>query len=62
MKCRGFFAALILLLAVGPGRAGVFDQFEDLGDLSDHMLSGGPGVDGIPAMTNPQIVNPNQVA
>ncbi|HJP31651.1 MAG: DUF3179 domain-containing (seleno)protein [Candidatus Latescibacteria bacterium] len=45
-----------LLLAALPAAASVFDQFSDIGQMTDHLLSGGPGRDGIPAMTNPQFI------
>jgi hypothetical protein len=50
-----------LLLAVLPASAGVFDQFSDIGELTEHLLSGGPGRDGIPAMTNPQFESADKV-
>jgi hypothetical protein len=46
-----------LLLAVLPAAAGVFDQFADIGDMTSHLLSGGPPRDGIPAMTNPEFID-----
>ena len=53
---KGHITLTLLLLAVLPASAGVFDQFDDIGDLVDHLLSGGPPRDGIPAMTNPDFV------
>jgi hypothetical protein len=53
---KGHITITLLLLAVLPATAGVFDQFDDIGDLTDHLLSGGPPRDGIPAMTNPDPV------
>ncbi len=62
MKHKTIFVGLILGLAVSQVQAGVFDQFEDIEVLIKmHMLSGGPGKDGIPAMTNPEFVDPDQV-
>lgn len=56
-------ATLALGLAARPGEAGNFaEQFGDLGDLGNHILSGGPGRDGIPAMNNPDFVDPDQVS
>jgi hypothetical protein len=52
---------LALVLAVGPVGGGIFDDFEDIGVLTDHLLSGGPGIDGIPAVTNPQFVDLDQI-
>jgi hypothetical protein len=49
--------AMLLLLAALPASAGVFDQFSDIGQLTEHLLSGGPPRDGIPAMTNPEFVS-----
>ncbi len=54
-------AALTFALAAGPGEAGAFDR-SDLGEIGDHIFSGGPPRDGIPAMNNPQIVAPDQVS
>ncbi|MDA0334936.1 MAG: DUF3179 domain-containing (seleno)protein [bacterium] len=48
---------MLLLLATIPASAGVFDQFADIGELTDHLSSGGPPRDGIPAMTNPEFVS-----
>ena len=61
MGYKSVLVGLILTLLVGPVGAGILDDFEDIGQLTDHLISGGPGIDGIPAMTNPQIVNPNQI-
>ncbi len=58
---------LILLSAVilhtwTPATAGVFDQFDDIGELTEHLLSGGPPRDGIPAMTNPDFVSADRAS
>ena len=45
-----FSAELVLLLCWAPARAGIFDQLEI---LTNHLLSGGPGKDGIPAVDAP---------
>jgi len=37
-------------------------EFKGLETLSSHLLSGGPGKDGIPAMTNPLFVAPSEVS
>ena len=51
------------LLFVGtPLHAGLFDDFADVGELGDHVFSGGPRVDGIPAMNNPTFVSPEQIS
>ncbi len=47
----------LVLLATVPASAGLFDQFDDIGELTEHLLSGGPPRDGIPAMTNPLFVS-----
>ena len=49
-----------------PARASEWEIFSEEGSidvLADrrHILSGGPGVDGIPAMNNPVSVRPNEV-
>lgn len=54
--------SVLLLLACLPASAGVFDQFEDIGELTDHLLSGGPPRDGIPAMTNPEFVSADRAS
>ena len=57
-------SCLVLLttaLLASPASSGGFDQFADIGELAEHLLSGGPPRDGIPAMTDPQIVEPDQV-
>ena len=54
------FIGVVLLLAAGPGQAGFFDDF-DITQLTNHLRSGGPPRDGIPAMTNPLAVDPDQV-
>lgn len=53
--------AASLLAATHPARAGVFGIFDDLTQLQRHLLSGGPPRDGIPAVTNPEFVDPAQV-
>jgi hypothetical protein len=53
--------SLLLLLWALPATAGVFDQFEDLGQLREHLLSGGPPKDGIPAVTNPSFTPASRV-
>ena len=52
---------MALLLSALPASAGVFDQFSDIGELTEHLLSGGPGRDGIPAITNPKFVSADKV-
>ena len=61
MKYRACAIALTLILAAGPVRAGIFDQFPDLAELSQHLQSGGVAKDGIPAMTNPLFVDASEV-
>jgi hypothetical protein len=62
---EGAMSATVLiatLLFIGtPLKAGLFDDFDDVGELGDHILSGGVGVDGIPAMNNPTFVSPEQI-
>jgi hypothetical protein len=54
---------LAACLAAQPSEAGDFvSQFEDLEDVGNHIISGGPGRDGIPAMNNPDFVDPDQVS
>ena len=52
---------LLFLLVATPLYAGLFDDFEDVGELGEHVFSGGPGVDGIPAMNNPTFVSPDEI-
>ena len=56
-----YILASLAALAAPPAQAGAFDQFEDIGDLARHVLSGA-NRDGIPAMTNPQVVAPEEVS
>ncbi|MBI2505301.1 MAG: DUF3179 domain-containing protein [Candidatus Latescibacteria bacterium] len=60
MRSAVLFAAIFgLAVAAPPLRAG---NIEGLEALSSHLLSGGPGKDGIPAMTNPLFVGPPEVS
>ncbi len=61
MRYKSAFAGLILGLAVGPVRAGIFDQFEDIGRLTSHMTGISRAPDAIPAMTNPVFVAADEV-
>ena len=55
----GYLSALLALaLAVGPVGAGRYDE---PGFLLDHLVSGGPPKDGIPALTNPAFVAPGEI-
>lgn len=47
-----------LTLTAGPADAGRYDE---PGFLSTHLVSGGVPKDGIPALTNPNFVAPNEV-
>ena len=56
---HGFVAAFwALALTAGPADAGRYDE---PGFLSTHLVSGGVPKDGIPALTNPNFVAPNEV-
>ena len=61
MGYKSVLVGLILTLLVGPVGAGILDDFEDIGQLTDHLISGGPGIDGIPAMTNPEFAALEQI-
>ncbi len=52
------FALLVWALAAGPVEAGRYDE---PAFLTNHLRSGGPPKDGIPALTNPTFVSPNEV-
>lgn len=50
---------LFLLVATAiPAAAG---RYDNPGFLTDHLVSGGPPKDGIPALTNPNFVDPEQI-
>ncbi len=51
-------ALLLTAVLVAPVWAGIYD---DPGFLSNFLVSGGPPKDGIPALTNPSFVDPDQV-
>jgi hypothetical protein len=59
MKIHFMLLILALGLSVSASSAG---EFENPGRVQDHILSGGPGKDGIPALTNPTFVQAGQVA
>ena len=44
-----------------PATAGPFTLFDDVGELTQHLLSGGPPRDGIPSMTNPAFARASRV-
>ena len=52
------FTALLALLGVSAVLAG---QYDDPSSLIVHLRAGGPPKDGIPALTNPQFVRPDEV-
>jgi len=52
------FALLVWALAAGPVEAGRYDE---PAFLTNHLRSGGPPKDGIPALTNPIFVSPSEV-
>ena len=49
---------MLVLLAVVPGWAGLYDEPNS---LTSYLVSGGPGKDGIPALTNPEFASPDFV-
>ena len=53
------------LMSASAARAGFWEDFSgqdvDFFIRGNHLLSGGPGLDGIPAMTNPLAVDPDEV-
>ena len=51
--------ALLVLATAIPATAGNYDSPES---LTSYLVSGGPPTEGIPALTNPNFVNPNQVS
>lgn len=54
------YAILLLLAATAiPAAAGRYDNPEF---LTDHLVSGGPPKDGIPALTNPNFVAPEKIS
>ena len=54
----GYLSALLLLVAIYPAEAG---RYDDPSFLTSHLVSGGVAKDGIPALTNPTFVAPNEV-
>ena len=55
----GYLSVLLALaLVAGPAGAGRYDE---PGFLTNHIRSGGPPKDGIPALTNPTFVAPSEV-
>lgn len=58
MRYGYLFALLALTLVVGPVEAGRYDE---PGFLTNHLRSGGPPKDGIPALTNPTFVAPGEI-
>ncbi len=59
MRSMILTAVALGLIATPPLQA---SEYEGLETLSNHLLSGGPGKDGIPAMTNPLFVNPTEIS
>ena len=56
---HGYLSVLLLLLvAIYPAEAG---RYDDPSFLTSHLVSGGVAKDGIPALTNPTFVAPNEV-
>ena len=55
---HGYLSALLLLLAIYPAEAG---RYDDPRFLTSHLVSGGVPKDGIPALTNPTFVAPDEV-
>ncbi len=55
---HGYLSALLLLVAIYPAEAG---RYDDPSFLINHLLSGGVAKDGIPALTNPTFVAPDEV-
>jgi hypothetical protein len=53
---------LALALVAAPAQAGSYTQFDDVGELTSHIASGGVAKDGITAMTNPLSVSPGEVS
>ena len=54
----GYLSALLLLVAIYPAEAG---RYDDPSFLINHLLSGGVAKDGIPALTNPTFVAPDEI-
>ena len=55
---HSYLSALLLLVAIYPAEAG---RYDDPSFLTSHLVSGGVAKDGIPALTNPIFVAPNEV-
>ena len=53
--------AILCWLAAAPARAGSPFPFEHLDALTGHLRSGGPPVDGIPAVTNPDFAPASRI-
>lgn len=54
-----YISLIALLLWSMPTEA---DRYENPGFLTAHLVSGGPPKDGIPALTNPNFVDPERIA
>lgn len=55
---HSYLSALLLLVAIYPAAA---NRYDDPGFLTSHLVSGGVAKDGIPALTNPTFVGPDEV-
>ena len=55
---HSYLSALLLLVAIHPAAA---NRYDDPGSLTSHLVSGGVAKDGIPALTNPTFVAPDEV-
>ena len=55
---HAYLSALLLLAAIYPAEAG---RYDDPRFLTSHLVSGGVAKDGIPALTNPTFVAPDEV-
>ena len=55
---HGYLSVLLLVVAIYPAAA---DRYDDPRFLRNHLVSGGVAKDGIPALTNPTFVAPNEV-
>ncbi len=53
--------AILCWLAAAPAWAGAPFPFENLDQLTGHLRSGGPPIDGIPAVTNPDFAPASQI-
>ena len=55
---HSYLSVLLLLVAIYPAEAG---RYDDPSFLRNHLLSGGVAKDGIPALTNPTFVAPDEI-